>query len=359
MRTFTIGKQNFSDDLREAFDYSSPYRYRLCGGGTRVAVWMRDEEHDWRHLFLADAITGAILEHFDDIAPEYGGSIELCRDGTRIVYQDSENELQWCFRDETPDGWLDVGPVPTGFDADMERYSEAASEGTDDDVEDMSIPCRLAASADGATVVMVGTREEERPGRQPRVVRTTRAEVWTIGDDGDAVPREVSFAGVEIPPEPYVAVSGGAASFVAFHEKGRVLVCDAVTGAQLAELSIPGWKGDPTNYREDGVLFSDNGRRLIAYAGERVFAWDTADWSATEITAGGACGPAVSPDGVTVATVDEKGVVRFFDAATGATGQIIQPPGTDATPAGLSFSADGTMCLLGFSNGHVAVWDAE
>ena len=353
MRTFKIGADTKDREVREAFNYAPAVRYLLCNGGRRIAVWLRDEEHDWRSLMLADAATGEVIEYIRDIAPEYGGSIVVCRDGTRIVYQNQDLDRLWHYRDLVPEGWADTGPIPP---------DEPEGRGQDDeDVDDIAYSCKLAASADGATVVVVATREEERRGRARS---TTHADVWTIPDNGDPTLTTVIAGG--LPAEVRVAVSVGPRPLTAFAGDGRVIVRDATTGGPVTELTMADWTADPSGNRRDGVRFSDNGRRLVAFYGRRIFAWDTADWSPAAITLSGGewemVAVAVSPDGRTVAATDDTKDVRFFDAATGTPGSVIRPPATPDgwdNPAGLSFSADGAMCLLGFSDGTVAVWDVD
>lgn len=353
MRVITVGGGDRGGELDELFEYSSPYRYRFAGPG-RVGVWMRDEEHDWRQLLIADAATGRVLDKLDDVAPEYGGSIELCRGGDRVVYQDPDEWEKWHFRDRTAGGWVDRGPFATRFDR--------SDEEDDDEVDEVDTQVRLVASADGSTVVVVGWREETRGGR---TTSTTGTEVWRVGADGTPAVVGVGsplFA-ANLDEDGRFAVSAGDRPlFASLVNSGWLTVWDAVTGQPAAgpfDLTTPSLKGD---YGAIRVVFAPGGRRLAAAVAGRVFVWEVGG-DPREL----AGGPAVlvdlafSPDGAALAAAGRGGTVRFWDAG-GAPGRALTLPGKADDfdqLIGVDFAPDGQTCLAGFSNGTVAVWDLD
>lgn len=353
MRSLQIGGENRGVELDELFEYATPYHARLIRDGSRLAVWMRDEEHDKRSLILADAETGKVVEHFWDVAPEYGGSITVCRDGARIIYQ-GEDVFGWGFRDETETGWIDTDSVPTGF-------AELPPEVTNLD----GFPTEVAASSDGVIVVKVGTQEIER---NRRTTRRTWVESWHLTEQRVPVPGPGIPLSANLPHSPRLAVASGEQPLVAVVGHGRVFVWNLATETPALETTIPGWNPGWSSDRGMGhkaVGFTDDGSRLFVLIGSRVITWATGDWSRTEflLPIPNILAVDISPTGTSLVATDETGIARFFDTTTGSEVQAIEPPigklATSDLPAVVSFSPDGTTCLMMTCTGTVAIWDVD
>jgi hypothetical protein len=340
---------------------------------------VREPEYGYIRLLFADLEAGQIVEEWEiEFTPEdpshnwygtYKGDIIVCRSGSRIVYQ-RLNDPSWHFCDSTPDGWLDFGPIPNDFQEDLRAIRE------DWDAE-MSF--RRSVSPDGSVVVVVAD-VRGRLGR--KYLREARLEVWGIDPAGNSFPR------FRVPPlsidralpyetsNPPFAVSGGDPALLAVVADGRVMVWNTLTGELPAHLTLPGWaSAERDREREDGVLFSDNGRRLVVHFGDNIFAWDTTDWSGIAFQVRSwVVAIAVSPSGDRVAIADVFGTVWFFDAATGTAREPITPirppmiernssSGCDdfgeLEPVSLCYSPDGTTLLIGYADGTVAIWDVD
>lgn len=346
MRTLQIGGENRGAELEELFGCASTYQARLIRGGSRLAVWIRDEEHDRHSLIVADADTGEVIEHFWDVAPEYGGSITVCQDGARIVYQ-GEDLFGWGFRDETDVGWVDTDSVPTGFTA------------LPPDVTNLDdFPTRVSASPDGQVVVKVGTQVIER---NRRTTRRTWVESWKLTEERVPVPGPGIPLSANLPHSPMLAVSGGEQPLVAIVGQGRLVVWNLATQTPTLETTIPGYDG---SMGQKGVVFAEDGSRFFLI-GKRVFTWATADWSPIELPLPmtNLLAVDISPSGTSLIATDVTGIVRFFDTTTGTEVRAIEPPigqlaFTDI-PSAVSFSPDGTMCLMMTCFGTVAIWDVE
>jgi WD40 repeat protein len=119
-----------------------------------------------------------------------------------------------------------------------------------------------------------------------------------------------------------------------------------------------------------GLAFSGDGRRLCVAEGGAVAVYEipvrSDEWDECEparaYTLKGhnaATAVAFSPDGNTLATADEKGAIRFWNAATGK-----ERPGSAkdwkvGTIGALAFSPDGFTCVAGGEGGRIVVWDLD
>jgi WD40 repeat protein/tRNA A-37 threonylcarbamoyl transferase component Bud32 len=161
-------------------------------------------------------------------------------------------------------------------------------------------------------------------------------------------------------PEEFILRSGVINTHVVWSPNGDVLASggnnnavtlwDARTGAELRKLSG----------RADRPAFSPDGRRLLAASGTDVGVWDVYSGRLVlRIRANGKpiSGIAFVDGGRAIATADEAGAMKFWDARQGRQMRAAaRPISTDGPPA---FSPDGKKLAAGGSDAQVKVWDTE
>jgi WD40 repeat protein len=150
------------------------------------------------------------------------------------------------------------------------------------------------------------------------------------------------------------------AVFEVWHRPGRrptrwLTVRDADTGKRLAAArcgyTLPDWLG-----------VSPDGSRVLVQSGPSFTAWDADDLTATPRSAvipGRARirGMAFHPSGALLASSDDSGTVRFWDAAT--LGEVRAFGWKVGKPRAVAFSPDGTRAAVGSHTGRVLVWDVD
>jgi len=157
---------------------------------------------------------------------------------------------------------------------------------------------------------------------------------------------------------------------------GPVSVAFAPDGSAVAEGNdtYPARVWDPVSGQEARVLappakppsrcvaFSADGKRLASAAngigGYKVNLWDAATGNLLQSFVGHkdtVNSVAVSPDGLTVASGGDDGLLAFWDAATGAERRSLRQPNHSVTA--VAFVADGRTLAAGYSDGTVRVWD--
>ena len=152
---------------------------------------------------------------------------------------------------------------------------------------------------------------------------------------------------------------------VAFSEDGHRLVSgaddlmarvwDSASGRALAAVG-------PHATRVTAVYLDRSGDRLLTGSGTTARLWNAATGAALGMF-GGAIGQvrsvALSHDGLTVAAGSRDASVRLWKVA--APGVVVHhlhvPGGGSATR--VTFSADGSRLISGWSDGHVRIWDAH
>jgi RNA polymerase sigma factor (sigma-70 family) len=129
---------------------------------------------------------------------------------------------------------------------------------------------------------------------------------------------------------------------------------DAKSGEQVGKLAGHGWYSW-------GLAFTADGSTLFSTGWDGpVRRWNVAERKQLPLPVGirGSEVVAASPDGKTLAYMDDGGTVRLVDAATGAERRTLQVKGASYTQ--LLFSPDGRRLAGGGTSGdnvYVAVWD--
>jgi WD40 repeat protein len=128
-------------------------------------------------------------------------------------------------------------------------------------------------------------------------------------------------------------------------EPTGVKVLDAKTGETLRTVTAPRLAGQP--------VYSPDGSQIAIPFGDSIAFHDAQTGAELRsFPIGGGWAVTYSPDGARVATVTERGI-DVFEAATG--NLQLRLPGS---PIGLDWSADGTRIATGDNDGTARIWDA-
>jgi Tol biopolymer transport system component len=150
---------------------------------------------------------------------------------------------------------------------------------------------------------------------------------------------------------------------------GEILIWGAKEGAVLKDLKGEGLWVDNLAFSPDGkTLASHTSFPLTTGTGQKLVLWDLGTQQPigqplmSQITPGAiATGITFSPDGKTLASIDEKGAITLWDVATRQ--PIGQPLMGQSTTGGvgvttsLAFSPDGKTLASGADDGTITLWD--
>ena len=163
---------------------------------------------------------------------------------------------------------------------------------------------------------------------------TVRSRVWDVatGDLRETLPGSAlewsrltgRFASTFLGPQTYAALwslSPDGRQRVTASWDAHVWVADAITGTLHAQ------RPEHADWIT-GLVWNRDGSQIIAVGqGERLWVWEMTTGKLLKVTSGGigSDSPAISPNGTKTFTLDEGGIVRILDAATGDV--IAQLPG--------------------------------
>ena len=148
---------------------------------------------------------------------------------------------------------------------------------------------------------------------------------------------------------------------VAFHRNGRTVA--TANYDEVVRIWRPG-RAEPTELRidarVDGVEFSREGNRLLAWARNSVYVWDLdADDSSPSVLAhpDWVHDATFSRDGSLVGSVSQDGLVHVWEAAAGA--PLYEWRGHDDVPFAVDFDPAGDRLLTAGADGTARVWQVE
>lgn len=225
-----------------------------------------------------------------------------------------------------------------------------------------------AAGSDGHGAVFWCTTDGDTPDIADRVPDVGAG---CLSPDGrtlyvptrDAIRRWDARSGAELTPWPawspgHLAASADGAWVASTHPKHplaagdvhHVAVRDARTGEVAARME------DRAEFC-DGVAFAPGGRRLAVVKHQSLWVWE---WPGCRVVCTHRArkfftGLAYSPDGSTLATSGNDGVVRFWDGASGEPGRAFDWQIDKALC--VAFAPDGLRAAAGGAAGQVVVWD--
>jgi WD40 repeat protein len=247
------------------------------------------------------------------------------------------------------------------------RPSMSADHGPVDDVTWSSSGSTLASLSDDGNLALWQTASATRISKGPGDIADASAIAWSPVSDTLAVARGNGTLEVWTP------VGSQAAKSVSI-EEGIYLLSWSADGARLAATgggSIVVWNlltggtqrlDSPTSEGITNLAWSPKSTTVLAAIGsavdDKLTLWNVADgstWDSSASGGGGAWTFGWSPDGRSIATVDEDGSVGISAAATaGRTARV----GSSTHPEALAvdWSSDSATLAVAYTDGAVSVW---
>lgn len=302
-----------------------------------------------------DAETGEEKESFDPPRPDLRGPVALAPGATLAAAVDSTGGIT-IWNPKTGKG-PEVERLPALFDATFgpkgvtvldeqnrvhtfDPATGAAGQVLDLERPDEGLPSTWDARSRRVAQVVIGGDE---------------AEVHFVEADTKKVLSKVALpanSGI-----PHVAFAAGNPDRAAlFHRTGAVVVNPA-TGKTVRTIHLdanPEGNGGLVR----GALSPDG--RLVALPAQGLTVWEVATGKKRFTLHAGrhTDQSAFSADGRFLAASGEGEAIHIYDLRTGTSVRKIQSAETDEPVSALALSADGKRLAVGFTTGHVTVWDA-
>lgn len=177
-----------------------------------------------------------------------------------------------------------------------------------------------------------------------------------------------------IPSTFCISEGGATGEFLAIAPSNLSVLSDSSGNCSLVNEDRNDWAGGIRSRSGGpvrGLTFSPDGRLLCVAAGRAVAVYEIPARSDEDDEEGAptlaytlkghkaAAAVAFSPDGSTLATADEQGVIRLWDAATGKEKAGSARDWKVGKVGALVFSPDGCTCVAGGEGGRLVVWDLE